>query len=81
MIVAADEINNEDNKQALQDKLSDMSLAFEPNDIKYIIIKNDSEISNFLDLLRNAKGKNYSFHDIERLMTRILTTDQIVSDI
>ena len=81
MIAAADEIISEDHKKALQEKLNGISLSFEPNDIKYIIIKNDLEISEFLNILRNDKGKNYSHHDIERLMTRILTTEQIVSDI
>ena len=63
-----------------KNKLEELSLNFQPNDIKYIIIENDSEISEFLDLLRRAKGNKYSYNDIERLMTRILTTEQIVTD-
>ncbi|WP_369681790.1 abortive infection system antitoxin AbiGi family protein [Pseudomonas gingeri] len=57
------------------------ALTFEPNDIKYIIIENDDEISDFLDFLRKAKGKSYTYHDIEQLMTRILTAEQIFTDI
>jgi hypothetical protein len=55
-------------------------LKFEPNDIKYIIIKDDSEIKEIISHLRNAKGRNYSYDDIERLTTRILTIEQIMGD-
>lgn len=67
-------------KQKCEEDLKAYSLDFQPNDIKYIIIENDSEISEFVDLLRRAKGNKYSYNDIERLMTRILTTEQIISD-
>lgn len=69
-----------DNKIDADKKLDNFRLTFDPNDIKYIIIDNDSEIAEFIDHLRRAKGSNYSLHDIERLTTRILTTDQIMSD-
>lgn len=55
-------------------------LKFEPNDIKYIIIKDDSEISEVINHLRQANGKKYTFDEIERLTTRILTTEQIMGD-
>ena len=58
-----------------------LRLEFQPNDIKYIIIRDDSEISDFVDLLRHAKGKNYSYRDVERLTTRLFTTEQILGDI
>lgn len=54
-------------------------LNFEPNDIKYIIIRDDSEISEFIAHLRGVKRK-YSLDDVERLTTRILTSEQISSD-
>lgn len=60
--------------------LVDLRLEFEPNDIKYIIINDDSEISEFIEHLRREMGRNYTLQDIERLTTRILTTDQIESD-
>jgi hypothetical protein len=47
----------------------------------YIIINDDSEIAEFIDHLRRAKGTNYSLNDVERLTTRILTVSQIMSDI
>jgi hypothetical protein len=58
-----------------------LRLYFEPNDIRYIIIRDDSEISEFIDILRCAKRTKYSHADVERLTTRILTSEQIRSDI
>jgi len=66
---------------AAQLSLEPLRLHFEPNDIKYIIIQSDSEISEFVHLLRHAKGNKYAYDDVERLMTRILTTEQIKGDI
>jgi len=71
----------EDNKYNTDSKLVDLRLDFNPEDIKYIIIADDSEISEFIDHLRRAKGKKYSLNEIERLTTRILTVEQIKSDI
>lgn len=67
-------------KAASEAKLGKLQLHFEPNDIKYIIIQNDSEISEFTEHLRRAKGNKYYHSDVERLTTRILTTEQIITD-
>ena len=67
-------------KQASEAKLVNLRLEFEPNDIKYIIINDDSEITEFISHLRGVKGKTYKFHDVERLTTRILTAQQIIDD-
>lgn len=68
-------------KEKADKSLSGMRLNFEPNDVKYIIIKSDEEISEFIAHLRDAKGTKYSHHDVERLATRILTSEQIHDDI
>lgn len=75
------ELYYQEHIDAVDKPFIDMRLDFEPNDIKYIIISDDTEISEFVDHLRRVKGKNYSLHDIERLTTRIFTTEQIKSDI
>lgn len=75
------EFSKEGTKEEAAEKISDMRLEFEPNDVKYIIIKNDTEISEFVEHLRRAKGKTYSHDDIERLTTRLLTSEQIHNDI
>lgn len=79
MIIGKEEYEEE--KEKHDKSVEHLRLAFEPNDIKYIIIKDDSEITEFISHLRQAKGKNYSYHDIERLTTRLLTSEQIMSDI
>lgn len=67
-------------KDAVNGTLVDFRLEFEPNDISYIIIESEEEISDFIDILRKSKSKKYSMNDIERLMTRMITTEQILSD-
>ncbi|MDC6169450.1 abortive infection system antitoxin AbiGi family protein [Paucibacter sp. XJ19-41] len=80
MLMSSNFYEADDNAASANKQLEALRLEFEPNDIKYIIINDDSEIAEFIDHLRRAKGKNYSLHDIERLTTRILTTEQILGD-
>lgn len=75
------EAGYEQNPTAVQATLEPLRLHFEPNDIKYIIIQTDAEISEFVHMLRHANGKTYAYNDVERLMTRILTTEQIKGDV
>ena len=70
-----------DEWKEVNSELDEMRLVFHPNDIKYLIIKNESEISQVINFLRSDMGGKYNLHDIERLTTRILTTDQIKSDV
>ncbi|HBN52706.1 MAG TPA: hypothetical protein DD456_01295 [Stenotrophomonas sp.] len=81
MVVSANWYMQKDNKASCDSLLESLRLHFEPNDIKYIIIRDDSEISEFIDHLRKAKGKKYTHEDVERLTTRILTTEQIQADV
>ena len=71
---------SQEDKAAANATMTSVRLTFEPDDIRYIIIKTEKEIGDFLDVLRRAKGKKYSAHSIERLSTRILTADQIMTD-
>ncbi len=67
-------------KQEVNDQISHLRLKFKPSDISYIIVKNDSEIGEFIKVLKESKGKNYSYDDVEILMTRIITKEQIIND-
>lgn len=67
------------NKNHANAFLSDIRLTFEPKDIKYIIIQHDNEITEFIRILQQTKGK-YAYEDVERLMTRIITVEQIKTD-
>lgn len=68
-------------KEEAANSISEMRLTFTPNDVKYIIIKNDDEIGEFIEHLRRAKGKTYTHEETERLSTRLLTSEQIHDDI
>lgn len=55
-------------------------LYFEPNDIKYIIVKDENDIMDIIKILEYDKGQKFSTIDIKRLTTRILTVEQIEND-
>jgi hypothetical protein len=73
--------NTDEKKKNANAKISDYRLEFTPNDIKYVIIQNESEIAEFLDILKTSKGNKYTYNDVERLMTRLITTEQIIGDL
>lgn len=68
-------------KDAANNEVGSLRLEFGPDDIKYIIIKSDNEIREFIEHLRDSKGDKYSLRQVERLSTRILTSEQIHGDI
>ncbi len=73
-------VYKDERKNRAESLLTNLRLEFAPNDIKYVIINEDSEISEFIEHFRRAKGKKYVLDDIERLTTRILTAQQIEQD-
>ncbi|CAC9975374.1 abortive infection system antitoxin AbiGi family protein [Flavobacterium panici] len=72
---------SEEQKINTNKRLENLRLEFEPNDIKYIIIERENEISEFVEILKKSKGNKYSYNDVERLMTRIITSEQIKTDL
>ncbi len=50
-------LNEHFNKAEANKLLANYRLEFDPNDIKYVIIENDNEISEFVDIFRSTKGK------------------------
>lgn len=80
-LVSSKWYDHKGNKALCDGKLASLRLGFEVKDIKYIIIDNDNEISEFINHLRKAKGNKYTLEEVEKLTTRILTVDQIKSDI
>lgn len=55
------------------------SLKFQPEDIRYIIIKDETEIPTMISTLKSIKSK-YTDDVIEKLVSRIITTEQINED-
>lgn len=60
-------------------KLKKYRLDFEPDDIKYIIVRNEREILNTVKILKKIEEK-YSPETVEILTSRILTSEQILRD-
>lgn len=81
MAIHPDWYKTEEHKQVVNKKIAHLRLEFEPNDIKYIIIERESEISEFVEILKKSKGNKYTYNDVERLMTRIITSEQIKTDL
>lgn len=70
---------SEESKGKFNEDLNKIKIKFEPKDVKYIIVKDDSDILRIVDLLLNVKGK-YSYNDVKILTTRIITSKQILED-
>jgi len=61
-------------------QLEKYKLEFTPNDIKYIFVKNESEIHHMMKAIREIKGGKFNAVDIDILTSKILTTEQIKED-
>lgn len=71
---------NEDVKDRYHNLLMEREkLSFEPNDIKYIFVKDDKEVLKMVESLKRIKGK-FSPEEITLLTTRIITLEQIKKD-
>lgn len=78
--VAISNIDTQEKKERYNRKVEDLRLSFQPDDIKYLIIQNDSEIADLIAHLARVKGR-FDQLTRERLTTRILTAEQIQTDI
>ncbi len=75
-----EDYNSPEKKQSANRKLSNERLFFNANEIMYLIVKNDDDISELISHIRTVKGKNYSMDEIDRLTTRIITCERIIND-
>lgn len=60
-------------------KMQDFALSFEPKDIKYLFVKDESEVHSMIQALRQIKLK-YSSIEIDILASKIITTKQLRED-
>jgi len=72
--------DSQEKKDTENNKLSDERLHFNPNNIMYLIVKEEGEINELIQHIRNVKGKNFTMNEIDRLTTRILTCERIYKD-
>ena len=69
-----------DEYEELKDKsLTNNTLRFIPNDIKYIIVSNENEIPLILETIKNVKSHRKPA-EVELLSSKILTIEQIKND-
>ena len=61
-------------------EMEKVKLDFEPDDIKYIILKEKSEISGMIKSIREIKGTKYPINVVEELYSKIITCQQIKED-
>jgi hypothetical protein len=74
------EYDTAEKKRAANEKLSRERLYFNPNNIMYLIVKDESEIIELIQHIRSVKGINFTMHEVDRLTTRILTCERILND-
>ena len=55
-------------------------LKFDANDIKYLIVKNADDIHEIIKFFKNLKSNKYSMTEIELLMTKISSLEDIIHD-
>jgi hypothetical protein len=78
--VPIEDIRTTAQKSADNQKISNIRLNFEPDDIKYLIVEKDSAINALINYLRQVKNR-FSPETIDRLASRILTYEQIKNDV
>ncbi len=70
-----------ENLELRNEKLSSSDyLEFSPKDIKYIIVNDEADIIRIFEDLRRIKGEKFTYNDVTKLTTRIMTHRQILED-
>ena len=67
-------------KEKFNKEIQSEILSFTPNDINYIIIKNESERDGIITTIEKAK-RRFSHKEIKRLTSRIISTEQLRTDL
>ena len=70
---------NED-KEKYNDKISQSKLGFEPKDISYIIVEKIDEIPKIVKYIKDIYEDKCTAKELDILLTKICSTEQILSD-
>lgn len=70
---------DQEKKEKFNTEIGKLKLTFTATDISYIILNDDSEISAFIEFLRKC-FKRSPLEDVDTLITRIITVNQIYND-
>lgn len=71
---------NDDKKNCLNKTLQKYKLEFKATNVKYLIIKNDEELSDLIDHINGLSDERFSKYEKKILMTKIITVDNIKQD-
>ena len=75
------EYNNSKLREACAYKVaSNCRLGFQPNDIKYLVVRDDSEVVSFVGKLKSIKSQKYPPDDVTKVCTRLVPATHILSD-
>jgi hypothetical protein len=79
--IAKTRIDTLQKKQQFNEKARHIRLSFKPEDIKYLIVESENDIIELIQHLEqeNVKGR-FELDTRRRLVSRILTLDQIIND-
>lgn len=80
LLLRKEEFDDDATRARHDEKLRSVKLSFEPSDIKYIIVRQETEISATIKALREANSEKYDQQVTEILTSEIITTDQILQD-
>jgi len=68
-------------KKALYDeKISGIRITFSANDISYIIVKDTNQIPKMTNYIRSTYSKNCTADELDILLSKICSTEQIIAD-
>lgn len=79
ILISAKSYRDTATKNQKNEDIGKIKLTFDASDISYIVLKEESEISPFIPFLREC-FKRSTLEDFDKLITRIITTNQINED-
>jgi hypothetical protein len=69
-----------EDKNKYNNLISSYKLPFSPSDISYIIVKETTEIPKIIELLRSTFNKSITASELDILLSKVCSTEQITSD-
>lgn len=76
----SDRLSTPEEKTKANERIANLRLRFDPEDIKYLIIESDDERLSLIQHLETVKGQ-FDEGTRRRLASRILTSEQIKTDV
>lgn len=76
--IGASEYNKDKDKH--NQKLADIRIKFQAEDISYIIVKDTLQILTMVNFLRSTYSNRCTADDLDILLTKVCSTEQIIQD-